>query len=106
MGDNTRLDSVTYFRPGSCGGKICLKFSDKKFKCSALTVRNFFGGNFIKIMKTYVNGNTLNAFSLAKMASRCIGSIAQNLQGENVLLLDTLKLTDFQGVAHRHFDVA
>ena len=45
-------------------------------------------------------------FSLAKMASRCIGSVAQNLQGENVLLLDTLKLMDFQGVALRHFDLA
>ena len=27
-----RLDSVTYFRPGSCGGKISFKFSDKKSK--------------------------------------------------------------------------
>ena len=25
-----RLDSATYFRPGSCGGKISFKFSDKK----------------------------------------------------------------------------
>ena len=25
-----RLDSVTYFRPGSCGEKISFKFSDKK----------------------------------------------------------------------------
>ena len=25
-----RLDSVTYFRPGSCGGKISFKFSDNK----------------------------------------------------------------------------
>ena len=25
-----RLDSVTYFRPGRCGGKISFKFSDKK----------------------------------------------------------------------------
>ena len=40
------------------------------------------------------------------MASRCIGSVAQNLQGENVLLLDTLKLMDFQGVAHSHFNIA
>ena len=24
-----RLDSVTYFRPGSCGGKISFKFLDK-----------------------------------------------------------------------------
>ena len=34
------------------------------------------------------------------MASGCIGSVAEHLQGENVLLLDTLKLIDFQGVAH------
>ena len=40
------------------------------------------------------------------MASSCIGSVAEHLQGENVLLLDTLKLIDFQGVTHRHFDVA
>ena len=40
------------------------------------------------------------------MAWRCIGSVTEHLQGENVLLLDTLKLIDFQGVAHRHFDVA
>ena len=40
------------------------------------------------------------------MASRCIGSVAEHLQGDNVLLLDTLKLIDVQGVAHRHFDVA
>ena len=40
------------------------------------------------------------------MAWRCIGLVAEHLQGENVLLLDTLKLIDFQGVAHRHFDVA
>ena len=46
-----RLDSVTYFRPGSCGGKISFKFSDKKFNCATLTAHNFFGGNFIKIMK-------------------------------------------------------
>ena len=39
-----------------------------------------------------------------QMASRCIGSVAQKLQGENVLSLDTLELMDFQGVAHRHFD--
>ena len=60
----------------------------------------------MKIMKTCVNGNTLKPFSLAKMAWRCVGSVAKHLQGENVLLLDTLKLIDFQGVAHRHFDVA
>ena len=40
------------------------------------------------------------------MTSRCIGSVAQNVQGKNVLLLDKLKLMDFQGVAHRHFDVS
>ena len=97
---------MTYFRPGSCGGKISLKFSDKNINCFTLTAGNFFGGNFIKIMKTYVNGNTVKLSLLQKMASRCIGSVAQNLQGENVLLLDTLKLMDFQGVAHRHFDVA
>ena len=39
------------------------------------------------------------------MALRCVGSVAEHLQGENLLLLDTLKLIDFQGVAHRHFDV-
>ena len=40
------------------------------------------------------------------MASSCIGLVAEHLQGENVLLLDTLKLIDFQGVTHRYFDVA
>ena len=40
------------------------------------------------------------------MASRCIGSITQNLLGEKVLLLDTLKRMDFQGAARRHFDFA
>ena len=40
------------------------------------------------------------------MAWRCIGSVAEHLQGENKLLLDTLKLINFQGVAHHHFDVA
>ena len=57
---------MTYFRPGSCGGKISFKFSDKKISCSTLTARNFFGGNFIKIMKTYVNGNTLKLSLLQK----------------------------------------
>ena len=65
-GDNTRLDSVTYFRPGSCGGKIFFKFSDKKLNCSTLTARNFFWRNFIKIMKTYVNLNTLKLSLLQK----------------------------------------
>ena len=54
-----RLDSVTYFWPGSCGGKISFKSSDKKFNCSTLTAHNFFGGSFIKIMKTYINRNIL-----------------------------------------------
>ena len=35
------------------------------------------------------------------MASRCVGSVVQHLQDENVFLLDTLKLMDFHGVAHR-----
>ena len=41
------LDSVTYFRPGSCGRKISFKFSDKT-------------------LKTYVNGNTLKLSPLQK----------------------------------------
>ena len=61
-----RFDSVTYFRAGSCGGKISFKFSDKKISCSTLTTRNFFGRNFIKIMKTYVNHNTLKLSLLQK----------------------------------------
>ena len=61
-----RFDSVTYFRPGSCSGKISFKFSDKKGQLFTLTARNFFGGNFIKIMKTYVNGNTFQLSLLQK----------------------------------------
>ena len=64
-----RFDSVTYFRPGRCSGKFFFKFSDKKINCSTLTARNFFWGNFIKIMKMYVNGNTLK-FSLLQKQHR------------------------------------
>ena len=87
-------------------GKFLSNFQTRKVNCSTLTARNIFGGNFIKIMRTCVNGNTLKLSLLQKMASRCIGSVAERLQGENVLLLDTLKLIDFQGAAHRHFDIA
>ena len=61
-----RRDSVTYFRPGSCGGKFLSNFQTRKVNCSTLTARNFFGGNFIKIMKTCVNGNTLKLSLLQK----------------------------------------
>ena len=85
-------------------GKFLSNFQTRKVNCSTLTARNIFGGNFIKIMKTCVNGNTLKLSLLQKWRRDVL--VAEHLQGENVLLLDTLKLIDFQGVAHRHFDVA
>ena len=47
-------------------GKFLSNFKTKKFNCSTLTARNFFVGNFIKIMKTYVNRNTLKLSLLQK----------------------------------------
>ena len=46
-----RFDSVTYFRAGSCGGKISFKFSNKKVSCSTLTTRNFLAGILSKLWK-------------------------------------------------------
>ena len=47
-------------------GKFLSNFQTRKVNCSTLTARNFFGGNFIKIMKTCVNGNTLKLSLLQK----------------------------------------
>ena len=47
-------------------GKFLSNFQTRKVNCSTLTARNVFGGNFIKIMKTCVNGNTLMLSLLQK----------------------------------------
>ena len=57
-GDNTQVWFCDVLRPGNCGGKTSFSFQTKKSSCATLTARDFFGGNFIKIMKTYVNINT------------------------------------------------